>query len=207
MDLKTIWSFSNFPLTLVRIKLLGEKKPFPDTKLFFANGVKSMSFFFPETDSEETINNWRLKSEWQRPQAFLFTHLFSEKCKITCVVWQDDTSVAAATDDGTAKLFKLQNGTLKVLQSHTTHRELSRDKFRINAIAVTKDFKVITGDDYGNLVIWDTFAKQTRCLTLSKNTILVMKAHPEHPGVLAFGCRLGLVYVVNLIGNVQLFSN
>ena len=143
-----------------------------------------MSFFFPETDSEETKNNWRLKSEWQRPQAFLFTHLFSEKCKITCVVWQDDTSVAAATDDGTAKLFKLQNGTLKVLQSHTTHRELSRDKFRINAIAVTKDFKVITGDDYGNLVIWDTFAKQTRCLTLSKNTILVMKAHPEHPGVI-----------------------
>ena len=136
----------------------------------------------------------------------MFSHLFGERCKITCVKWQDETSVVATTDDGMAKLFQFQNGTLKTLQSHCTHKQLSRDKFRINAIAVTKDLKVVTGDEYGNLVIWDTFAQQTRSLTLSKNTILVMKAHPVHHELLAFGCRLGLVYVVNINGRGRIIQ-
>ena len=164
------------------------------------------TFSILEPDSEESKSNWRIKSNWQRPQAFLFTHLFGERCKITCVKWQNENSVVATTDDGMAKLFQFQNGSLKTLQSHCTHKQLSRDKFKINAIAVTKDLKVVTGDEYGNLVIWDTFAQQTRGLTLSKNTILVMKAHPVHHELLAFGCRLGLVYIVNINGRGRIIQ-
>ena len=114
--------------------------------------------------------------------------------------------MTAAADDGTAKLFKYEDDKLKCLQSHSTHKELSRDKFKISAIAISSDDRVVTGDDYGNLVIWDTAAQQTRNLNLSKNSIIVMKSHPKNPDLIAFGCRLGLVYVVNINGKGQILQ-
>ena len=41
---------------------------------------------------------------------------------------------------------------------------------------------------------------QTRHLSLTRNTILVMRRHPTSEGVVALGCKLGLVLVVNVSG-------
>ena len=100
-----------------------------------------------------------------------------EKAKITGVKWSPNGHMlAASTDDGVARLFSFNGIKLKSKQSHLTHKETSKDKFKINALCwMNNNETVVTGDDLGSIVIWDVTAQQTRCLTLSKNTILVMR--------------------------------
>ena len=83
---------------------------------------------------------------------------------------------------------------------------------------------MVTGDDKGNgktfrtffqyiiisyelfkkkifsVIVWDITTHQTRCLSLSKNSIFVLNSHPSLEDIVAFGCRQGLVYIVNIIG-------
>ena len=75
-----------------------------------------------------------------------------------------------------ARLFSFDGIKLKAKQSHLTHKETSKDKCKINALCwMNNNETVVTGDDLGSMVIWDVTAQQTRYLTLSKNTILVMR--------------------------------
>ena len=79
-------------------------------------------------------------------------------------------------DDGVARLFMFDGHKLKSKQSHLTHKETSRDRGKINALCwMNNNETVVTGDDSGSLVVWDVNAQQTKCLALSKNTILVMR--------------------------------
>ena len=100
-----------------------------------------------------------------------------EKAKITGVKWSPNGQfLATSTDDGVARLFSFDGIKLKSKQSHLTHKETSKDKCKINAICwMNNNETVVTGDDLGSIVIWDVTAQQTRYLTLSKNTILVMR--------------------------------
>ena len=84
--------------------------------------------------------------------------------------------LATCTDDGVARMFSFDGKKLKSKQSHLTHKDTSKDKYKINAICwMSNNETVVTGDDSGTIVIWDVTAQQTRCLALSKNTILVMR--------------------------------
>ena len=56
----------------------------------------------------------------------------------------------------------------------------------------------MSGDEIGNLVIWDTKCNTTRHINFGKHCIFLLEAHPFDEDVVAFGCRLGLVFVVNL---------
>ena len=100
-----------------------------------------------------------------------------EKAKITGVKWSPNGQMlAACTDDGVARLFSFDGLKLKSKQSHLTHKETSKDKCKINTLCwMNNNETVVTGDDLGSIVIWDVTAQQTRYLTLSKNTILVMR--------------------------------
>ena len=100
-----------------------------------------------------------------------------EKAKITGVKWSPNGQMlAACTDDGVARLFSFDGLKLKSKQSHLTHKETSKDKYKINALCwMNNNETVVTGDDLGSIVIWDVTAQQTRYLTWSKNTILVMR--------------------------------
>ena len=100
-----------------------------------------------------------------------------EKAKITAVKWSPNGQMlATSTDDGLARLFSFDGIKLKSKQSHLTHKETSKDKCKINAVCwMNNNETVVTGDDLGSMVIWDVTAQQTRYLTLSKNTILVMR--------------------------------
>ena len=62
---------------------------------------------------------------------------------------------------------------------------------------------IVSGDEIGNLVIWDTTTNTTRCVNFGRHCIFVLEAHPFDEDVIAFGCRLGLVFVVNLTGKYQ----
>ena len=57
------------------------------------------------------------------------------------------------------------------------------------------NISVVSGDDQGNLIVWDITTHQTRCISLTKNSILVLKSHPIQEDVVAFGCRQGLVFI------------
>ena len=80
---------------------------------------------------------------------------------------------------------------------------------------------MVTGDDKGNgkysfqnnyffefeyyliffaVIVWDITTHQTRCLSLSKNSIFVLNSHPNLEEIVAFGCRQGLVFIVNIQG-------
>ena len=59
---------------------------------------------------------------------------------------------------------------------------------------------VISGDETGNLVILDTRGNTTRSINFGKHCIYVLECHPFDGDVVAFGCRLGLVFIVNITG-------
>ena len=112
--------------------------------------------------------------------------------------------IVTGTDGGLARLFTYQNGHLKVKQNHSSHKESSSEKCKINAISWINLETIVTGDDQGNLVIWDINAKQTKVMTFSKNSIFVIKAHPDREDTIAFGTRYGYCFVVNVSGKGRL---
>ena len=122
-------------------------------------------------------SDWRTKPDWNRPKSISLCLASGDKAKVTGVKWSPNGQmIATCTDDGVARLFAFGGRQLKSKQSHVTHRETSKDRCKINALCWMKNNEtVVTGDDLGSIVVWDVIAQQTRCLTLSKNTILVMR--------------------------------
>ncbi len=65
---------------------------------------------------------------------------------------------------------------------------------------------VISGDDLGTIVIWDVKVNATRFLTFGRQSIHVLETHPFIENVVGYGCRLGLVFIVDISGLI-LVSN
>ena len=61
---------------------------------------------------------------------------------------------------------------------------------------------MISGDEIGNLVILDVKCNATRNINFGKHCIFVLETHPFESDVVAFGCRLGLVFIVNVTGKI-----
>ena len=74
----------------------------------------------------------------------------------------------------------------------------------MNAISWPKvsEDNVISGDAVGNLVIWDIKCNTTRAINFGKHCIYLLEAHPFDEDIVAFGCRLGLVFIVNITGEL-----
>ena len=53
----------------------------------------------------------------------------------------------------------------------------------------------------GVLVTWDLVTNTTKKLNYGKHVIYCLAVHPYDPEVAAFGCKLGLVLIVNLSGS------
>lgn len=60
---------------------------------------------------------------------------------------------------------------------------------------------LVSGDELGNLVVWDVKTNTTRGVNVGKNNVFVLETHPYSADIVAFGCRLGLAFVVNISGN------
>ena len=59
---------------------------------------------------------------------------------------------------------------------------------------------LLSSDDTGAVVVWDLVTNTTRSLVFGRNNIFCVAAHPEDPDLAAFGCKLGLVFIVSLRG-------
>ena len=46
--------------------------------------------------------------------------------------------------------------------------------------------------------VWDLTTNSIRSLNYGKNAIFSISCHPTNPDVAAFGCKLGLVFIVSL---------
>ena len=78
----------------------------------------------------------------------------------------------------------------------------------MNAVSWSKanDDTVISGDETGNLVILDVKGNTTRNINFGKHCIFVLECHPFESDIVAFGCRLGLVFIVNITGKILLIE-
>lgn len=167
---------------------------------FFLNNHFT-NFIFPDDNLD-----WRAKAEWNRPKLLSSSLVSNDKVKVNAVKWSPDGKhLVGCSEDGIAKLFSF-DGKLKSKQFHSTHKEFSREKCKINAVEWVNEETVVTGDDQGNLVVWNVSAHQTRLLTLNRNSIFAMKVHPEDEEILAFACKLGLVYVVHIGGKGKIME-
>ena len=61
--------------------------------------------------------------------------------------------------------------------------------------------QVISGDDFGTIVIWDVTVNATRFVTFGRQSIYVLETHPFNGDIVGFGCRLGLVFVADVSGS------
>ena len=92
-----------------------------------------------------------------------------------------------------------------VITSVNGKQSLKFQRHKVNAVCWVKANPdlVISGDETGNLVIWDVKTNSTRSVSFGKsNSIFVLEAHPYDEDIVAFGCRLGLVFVVNHTGKI-----
>ena len=75
-------------------------------------------------------------------------------------------------------------------------------RHKVNAVSWSKANEdiVISGDEIGNLAILDVKCNATRNVNFGKHCIFVLETHPFDSDIVAFGCRLGLVFIVNITG-------
>ena len=62
---------------------------------------------------------------------------------------------------------------------------------------------VVSGDEMGNLVVWDVKTNVARVVNFGKHNAFVLECHPFIPDVIAMGCKLGLVFIANISGTNQ----
>ena len=75
-------------------------------------------------------------------------------------------------------------------------------RHKVNAICwpkLNQDI-IVSGDEIGNIVIWDIKCDTTRNINFGKHCIFVLQGNPFDEDIIAFGCRLGLVFIVNITG-------
>ena len=75
-------------------------------------------------------------------------------------------------------------------------------RHKVNAICwpkLNQDI-IVSGDEIGNIVIWDIKCDTTRNINFGKHCIFVLQGNPFNEDIVAFGCRLGLVFIVNITG-------
>ena len=75
-------------------------------------------------------------------------------------------------------------------------------RYKVNTVSWSRPNPdmVVSGDEVGNLVIWDVKTNSTRMINVGKHNVFVLECHPFAPDVVAFGCKLGLVLIVNIQG-------
>ena len=49
-------------------------------------------------------------------------------------------------------------------------------------------------------MLWDTVSNRLTRLYLGKLSVLSLSFHPEDPDIIAFGCKMGLVFIASLSG-------
>ena len=65
--------------------------------------------------------------EVEVPECIIASNVFSEKSKVTSLCWSPDSSkVAATSDDGCVKLFKVADS-ISCLNTHTVHRDVGKE--------------------------------------------------------------------------------
>ena len=77
-------------------------------------------------------------------------------------------------------------------------------RYKVNTVSWSRPNPdmVVSGDEMGNLVVWDVKTNTTRLVNVGKHNVFVLECHPFSTDVVAFGCKLGLVLIVNILGNL-----
>jgi len=144
------------------------------------------------------------------PGVSIVAAAFSNKSKVTSLAWSpDSTHLVAACDEGQVVVMTVQEGqdgktpVVTPIQMHSVHKNESKDnRYKVNTVSWSRPNPdvVVSGDEMGNLVIWDIKANTTRVVNVGKHNIFVLECHPHDAATVAFGCKLGLILIVNILG-------
>ena len=152
----------------------------------------------------------------QFPTVITVADAHSEKAKVTAVCWcpeeggagRERAELLSAAEDGVARVWRLEGegeeGRRLVLvgQSQT-------ESGRVTCASWSKadpSLVVLGGETGCSLAVWDLMTNTARTLTLGKQAVFSVACHPTQADVVAVGCKLGHLLLLNTQGTGRILS-
>ena len=153
-------------------------------------------------------------NQGQFPTVMVMADAHSEKVKVTAVCWcpeeggggRERADLVSAAEDGVARLWRLEGEDrlrlVLVGQSQTeAGRVTSASWSRADPSLV-----VLGGESGSSLTVWDLMTSTSRTLTLGKQAVFSVACHPTQADLVAVGCKLGHLLLVNTQGTGRILT-
>ena len=141
------------------------------------------------------------------PTVITLPDAHADKVKVTAVSWcpqeegggREGSDLVSAAEDGVARVWRLEADELRLVlvgQAQTgTGRVTSVSWSQADTSLV-----ILGGETGSSVTVWDLMTNNTRTITVGKRPVFSVACHPTQPDLVAVGCKLGHLMLVNTQG-------
>ena len=149
------------------------------------------------------------------PQVVTHHDAHGDRTKVTAVAWcpdsqgvsRDKVVLVSGADDGLVKSWRLVHGDSGPGLVQTG--QFATDTGRVTSSSWSKADPglVMVAGEAGTVVhVWDLVTSSVRSCNYGKQMVFTVQCHPTKSDILALGCKLGLVLIVNTQGTGRILQ-
>ena len=148
----------------------------------------------------------------QYPTVVTLPDAHSDKVKVTAVSWcpqeegggRERSELVSAAEDGLARAWRLEADEQRLVLVGQAQTGLGR----VTCVSWSQadPSLVILGGETGSLTVWDLMTNNTRTIAVGKRSVFSVACHPTQPDLVAVGCKLGHLMLVNTQGTGRIVT-
>ena len=155
----------------------------------------------------------RDNEDQQYPTVLTVGDAHSDKVKVTALAWcpeeggagPESSQLVSAAEDGVARAWRLeedQGRLVLVGQAQTGSGRVTS----VTWSPADTSLVVLGGETACSLTMWDLMTNSTRTVTVGKQSVFSLAAHPTQADLVAVGCKLGHLLLVNTQGTGRVLA-
>ena len=152
-------------------------------------------------------------NEDQYPTVITVGEAHSDKVKVTAVSWcpqeggggRERAELVSAAEDGVARVWRLEADQRRLVL--VGQAQTGSGRVTCASWSQADPSLVLLGGETGcSVTVWDLMTNNTRTLTLGKQAVFSLACHPTQPDLVAVGCKLGHLLLVDTQGTGRVVS-
>ena len=152
-------------------------------------------------------------SDDQYPTVITASEAHSDNVKVTAVCWcpgeagggPERAELLSAAEDGVAKVWRLDVEQMRLEVSGRCQTEAGRVTCA-SWSGADPSLLVLGGETRSVVTVWDLMTNNTRLVTVGKQPVFSVACHPTQVDLVAVGCKMGQLLLVNIQGNGRVLS-
>ena len=147
------------------------------------------------------------------PTVFTAGDAHSDKVKVTAVAWcpeeggggRERAELFSAAEDGVARVWRLEADQMRVVLVG----EAGTESGRVTCASWSQadpSLVMMGGETASSVTVWDLMTNNTRTVTLGKQSVFSLACHPTQADLVALGCKMGHLMLVNTQGTGRILS-